>query len=258
MAKTDRQPTPGGDAEHLVERRLIDLERVCRGLSHEANNWLYTVLGQLEMADQHMQQMTLALRYADRVARRVEQTDGPLAEALPVATIAALRQKLPRRTMKRRLEGLRKARQNAARLAEVLHMLHMFAAGRDSTAVVVDLNEAARAATELVRLGYYRSHQAAPPITLTLAEGLPLGIGSLGLAIGIIIDLTASLTGEAVALTTRYTAETVVCEVAITPGSSAGHAPALAAATSCGGQLTVEQDGAATIFRLSLPLAGPL
>lgn len=242
----------------LVEQRLLDLEHVCRGLSHEANNWLYAVLGQTEMAEHQLRQMAVALRYADRMLGRLEQQGMPAGLDLPAAAIAELRQKLPRKTMRRRLDGLRKARRNAQQLAGAMQRLHQFASGRESLGGTVDLNAAARAAVELLQYGYYRYQESWPRIELELGDGLPPVAGSAGLVMGIIVDLAAGATGERVRIATRSDGGTVVCEVQLSGGDAAGMAAARAAAQLCGGQLTVERTSAGATCTVRLLEAGAL
>jgi len=245
-------------AEAIAEQRLAHLERVCRGLSHEANNWLYTILGQTEMAEQHLRQTAVALRYLERLLARAERAGDPVVGALPQAAIAKLRQKLSRKMFRRRLDGLRRARHNAEQLSAALHDLHMFAAARSTAAVTIDLNAAARAAVELLRLGYYRSLPNPPRITLNLAEGLPPVLGSAGMVIGILIDLAAGGAVQTLEITTRRDGGAVVCETAVTPATDANFPAALAAARLCGGTVTVARQGEGAVFGLWLPMAGPL
>lgn len=248
----------GRPAEGLVEQRLAHLERVCRGLSHEANNWLYTILGQTEMAEQHLRQTAVALRYLEQLLARAERAGEPVVGALPQATIAKLRQKLPRKAFRRRLEGLRRARHSAEQLSTALHDLHMFAAARSAAVATIDLNAAARAAVELLRFGYYRSLPNPPQITLDLAEGLPPVLGSAGIVIGILIDLAVGSAVQALQITTRRDGEAIVCEATVTPATEANFPTAMAAARLCGGTITAAKQDESAVFALWLPMAGPL
>lgn len=245
-------------ADAFVEQRLANLERVSRGLSHEANNWLYSILGQTEMAEQHLRQVTVALRYLDRLLTRAERDGHPILEALPRETLAKLRQTLPRKTSRRRLDGLRRVRHNAEQLSAALHHLHMFAAARGSAGTTIDLNAAVRAAVELLRLGSYRTLPNPPRITLNLSEGLPVVIGSSGLVIGIILDLAAGSSVQTLQVTTRREGEAVVCEVSVSPMTESALPAALVAARLCGGTVTTAKQGESVLYALWLPMAGPL
>lgn len=252
MSRPTKRATP---APSFDEQRLADLEGVCRGLSHEANNWLYTILGQTEMAEQLLWRMGVAFRYAERQLERAERLDGAVAQALPSATIAQLRQQISRKAIRRRLDGLRKARRNAQQLSGALHHLHAFAAGRRTLTATVDLNAAVRGGIELVKLGYYRSLATPPEIVLSLADGLPPASASAGLVMGILIDLAASDPVTRLAATTRREGEAVVCVIGVTPSNGAGFEPALAAARLCGGTIVAEPQADSTDYALWLPTA---
>lgn len=243
------------DSDRLMEQRLTDLECVCRGLSHEASNWLYAVLGQTELADLHLRRMWVALRYADRQIARLERRDDPLLADLPRAAIATLRGTLARRTTRRRLEGIRKARANAQKTSSALQHLHAFAAARETPAATVDLNEAVQAAADLLRLGYYRYQERGPRISFDLSDSLPAVAGSSGLVIGLIIDLAAGEPTEAIHIATQAAGDEAVCTVTIMPAAAVACAAAAAAARLCGGSVAAEEHGDGVTYRVRLPLA---
>jgi hypothetical protein len=241
-------------ADALTARRLATLEQVCRGLSHEANNRLLSIVGQIELAERHLRQLTLALRYADRLVARAERAGGPLAEALPAAAIATLRARLRRATGRRRLAGLRRSLDRAEQLAVELRALHLFAS---SGAATIDVNAAARAAVVLLGLGHHRALDRAPRVSLDLAEGLPAALGSAGLATGIILDLAGGATVEALTVATRRAGAAIVCEVGVSPAPGSIPDSAALAARLCGGDITLAAGPDGAVYALRLPLAEP-
>jgi hypothetical protein len=176
---------------------------------------------------------------------------------LPAATIASLRRKLTRKTFRRRLDGLRRARENAERLSATLYMLHMFAAVQPTPTGSVDVNAAVRGAVELVRLGYYRSHGDGLSVTLDLPEGLPPCCGSSGLVMSVIIDLLAGGTARRLRVATHHEGEAVVCVIEVEGGDERGYPVGLAAAQLCGGALARFPLPDASRYRLWLPVAEP-
>jgi len=198
------------------------------------------------------------VRYLETLLSRAQRAGGPLAEALPYGTIARLRQKLPRKTMRRRLDGLRRARENAEQLSVALHNLQMYATTRRATTMAMDLNSAVRAAVHLIRLGAHRTLPEPLPVTLNLAEGLPAALGSAGLVIGVIVDLAAGAHIEALQITTRSNGEALVCDVKVSPATEANVSTAMIGARLCGGTIAIEERASTATYSLRLPSAPPV
>jgi hypothetical protein len=252
MTSMDERPAA---TDALTARRLAALEQVCRGLSHEASNRLLSIVGQTELAEEHLRLLTLALRYADRLVARAERAGGPLAAALPAATIATLRARLRRAASRRRLAGLRRSLDHAQLLAAELRSLHLFASS--DAAVAIDVNAAARAAATLLGLAHHQTPDRPPRVSLDLAEGLPAALGSAGLVTGIIIDLAGGAAVEALTVATRRAGEEIVCEVGVSPASASVPAAAALAARLCGGDLTLAARPGGAVYELRLPTAEP-
>jgi hypothetical protein len=216
------------------------------------------VVGQTELAEQHLHRLGVAQRYLERLLAHAERSGAATVAGLPVATLVKLRKQVPRKTLRRRVDGLRKARRNAEQLAQTLHMLHMFASARAVLTGTVDLNAAVRGAVELLRLGFYRNFDAPPIVTLQVAEGLPAVSGSSGLIMGIIVDLATGDAVRGLTIVTRRDHEAVVCEIEVEGGIENGYAAALHAARLCGGTVTRELQPDARHFGLWLPMREPV